>query len=203
MIRRAFLLAISAGLLLYAAGSAPCPDDYPPASFEAASEELMDWIDEHFTEVGIPFPPERNALTRLGLTRQSDGSYLRPGSLIRRGGRRYPWHRGLWKVEFPGDGIVVYHLLVKEPERLEAIRAFNTVNDAVGGLFGDYDDEAYEMRMLPEDPRIRIHGHFFTLNARIYGLHDDATDLNRTVEDFIFTRYDTLIDTYRQCRKRP
>ena len=198
MIRRVFLPVISAGILLYG-GMPICPDDYAPASFEEASDELTDLIDEYFTDAGIPFPPPKERLRSLGLVPKGGGIYLRPGSLIRRGRNIYPFAPGIWKVEFPGDGIEIVHLLIREPQRLTEAEAFNTYNDRVGGLFADYDDQAYGLRMLPEDVRQHSQGRYFTLNVRIYGVADDATDLNRTVADLIFTDYGRMVQRYRQC----
>jgi len=201
MIRRLLPVLVSTIFLLQ--GGAPvCPDDYAPASFEEASDALNDLIDEYFIDAGIPFPPPKTALRSLGLHPLGTGVYQRPGSLIRRGRSRYPFHPGLWRVEFPGDGIEVFHLLIREPERLTETEAFNTYNDLVGGLYADYDNRAYELRMLPEELRQRSHGRYFTLTIRIYGVVDDATDLNRTVADLIFTDYGRMVERYRQCRRQ-
>ncbi len=202
MILRVFLPAISALALLFGAQNTTCPDDYSPSTFEEAPDELIDWIDEHFTQAKIPFPPKRSDLTRLGLSLQDNGSYIRADSILHSKFGQYPLKSGLWRVEFPGSGIVIFHLLIIEPEPLGEIRAFNTINDALGGIFNDYDDEAYKMRMLPEDRRFRIGERFFTINVHIYGVNNDASALKRTVEDFIFTSYDSLIQKMRRCMER-
>jgi len=57
--------------------------------------------------------------------------------------------------------------------------------------------------MLPEDVRQKINGRYIALNVRIYGVIGDATELNTTVTDYIFTDYGTMVERYRECRKKP
>ena len=202
MIRRAFLPVISA-LLLQAGGSANCPDDYTPASFEEASDELVDFVDEYFIDAKLPFLPGKRELKQLGLLPIKAGLYQLPDAMTKSGRGMYPSRAGIWRVEFPGDGIEIVHLLVREPRQLAESEAFNRTNDAVGGLFADYDNGAYILRMLPEDVRQKINGRYVALNVHIYGVIGDATELNTTVTDFIFTDYGTMVERYRECRKKP
>ncbi|ADV46610.1 hypothetical protein [Nitratifractor salsuginis] len=202
MIRRAFLPVISA-LLLQAGGRGECPDDYTPASFEEASDELLDFVDEYFTDAKLPFLPSKSDLKRLGLVRIKPGLYQRPDAMIQSGRRRYPYRSGIWRVEFPGEGITIVHLLLKEPRQLSESEAFNTINDSVGDLFADYDNRAYILRMLPEDVRQKVGDKYITLNVHVYGVRDDATELNTTVADYILTDYSKLVGKYLECVKKP
>jgi len=209
MIRRAFQPAISLLLLLglfplLSASPAPkvlCHDSYSAASFEAADDDLQEFIDEYFHDAKIPFFPGQKQLKKLGLLPKGKGVYQKPYVLQKAGGhRRYPVTPGLWRVVDLGGGVWEDHLLIREPQRLAETQAFNTYNDLLGEPFADYDDQAYIMLLQPEDVRRRFEGHFFTINVHIYGLRDDATALPRTVSDVILTDYTAWVEQNRQCQ---
>jgi len=199
MIRKAFLPAISALTLLLAAPQRPCPDDYAPASFEEAEDELAELLEEYFTDTNLSLPPTTAQEARLGLRPAGPGLLEIPGSTIRSGPRRYPIRPGLWRIESPGGALRILHLLIAEPQRLTENEAFNTFNDRLGDLFADYDNPAYGMILLPEELRRRWRGHYLGIGVRIYGLADDATGLPRTVGDVILTDYTAWVRRYRQC----
>ena len=200
MIPRVFLPVISAALLL-AAPQAPCPDDYTPASFETAEDELTELLDEYFTDANISLPPTPSQQVRLGLRPVAPGLLEIPDGTTRSGPRRYPIRPGLWRIENPGGGIHIIHLLLKEPRQLAETEAFNTYNDLLGDLFADYDNPAYEMIMLPEEVRRRWRGHYLGIGVRLYGIRGDATGLGTTVADLILTDYTSLVNLYRHCRE--
>ena len=216
MIRRAFRPAISGLILLGWLGihsmavASPrvvsCHDDYTAESFEAAGEELGSFIDEYFTDVNISFPPQKNQFKALHLVQQGEGIYLRPDATRQAGGkRRYPVRPGIWKVIDFGAGVWEIHVLVREPQKLSETEAFNTDNDLLGEPFADYDNAAYGMTLQPEDIRRRYRNRFFTLNARVYGVRGDATQLDRTLTDVVLTDYTDWVKRNRWCQhhRRP
>ncbi len=184
-----------------------CHDSYSAASFEAANDDLQEFIDEYFHDAKIPFFPGEKQLKDLGLVPKGKGLYQKSHALKTAGGhRRYPVTPGLWKAVDLGGGVWEYHLLICEPQRLAETEAFNTDNDLLGEPFADYDDQAYIMLLQPEDVRRRFEGHFFTINAHIYGLRDDATTLPFTVSDIILTDYTAWVEQNRRClaqRQKP
>ncbi len=196
--RRRFVLGLF--LLIGMRGNAAsiCPDDYPPRSFPEAEDELASFLDEYFPEAGLSLPPTPNQLRRHGLRPVSDGWAL-PDALHRVGKRSYPLHPGLWRVSYPGRGLVVLHILVRDPASLSESEAFNTYNDLLGDLFADYDDPAYGMTLLPEGVRRRWRGRYLGITVRIYGVRDDATGLKRSVGDVILTDYSPWVHRYLDC----
>ncbi len=195
--RRLFLLCLAyVGVRGYTAPV--CPDDYPPRSFPEAEDELASFLDEYFSEAGLSLPPTQDQLRRHGLRPVSDGWEL-PDALHRVGKRSYPVHPGLWRVAYPGEGLSVLHILLREPAPLSENEAFNTYNDLLGELFADYDDPAYGMILLPEEVRRRWRGHYLGISVRIYGVRDDATGLKTSVGDVILTDYSPWVHRYLDC----
>ncbi len=184
-----------------------CHDSYSAASFETANDDLQEFIDEYFHDASIPLFPSKPQLKHLGLIARGNGVYQKPHALKTAGGhRRYPVTPGLWKAVDLGGGVWTYHLLIREPQQLAETQAFNTDNDLLGEPFADYDDRAYIMLLQPEDVRRRFAGRFFTINAHVFGLRDDATALPFTVSDIILTDYTTWVEQNRRCqaqRERP
>ena len=198
MILRAFLPVISSLLLLH--GSSVCPDDYAPNSFEEAGDETKDLIDEYFTQKNIPFLPRMADIKKLKLSPSGKNFYIYPGSLLKSGRRFYPFKTGIWKIETPSSEITVTHLLVKEYYPLAETEAFNNYNELLGDGFADYDNRAYVMQMKPDEIRMHFKNRYFGLSVNIYGVQDDATELNTTVADIIFTDYSIWVEKYKKCK---
>ncbi|WP_456391899.1 hypothetical protein [Nitratifractor sp.] len=196
------LIVILMGYLRPLSASLPCPDDYTPSSFEEAGEGLDDLLEAYLRDANLTLPPAPSQLRRLGLRRISSGEWQRPGTLLRKGRGRYPYRPGLWRVEAPPGGIVTLHLLLREPNRLPQTEAFNHVNDLLDDAFGDYDDEAYGMRLLPEEIRRRWRGRYLGIGAVIYGVLGDATELDRTITEIILRDYTPWVEQYEQCGKK-
>ena len=195
-IRLLFLTVLIAGLR---AGN--CPDDYTPASFEAASDELSDFLDEYFTDTNLSLPPTDPQRRRLGLRQDSDGGWTVPGSLRRIGRRSYPVHPGIWRVEEPGGGLSVIHVLLKEPAPLAETEAFNSINDLLGDPYADYDNPAYGMILQPEEIRRLWRDRYLGIGVRVYGVSDDATGLESTYTDIILTDYTPWVERAMHCKE--
>ncbi len=211
MTLRVFLLVISGMILIWSASVADeikpakaiCHDDYLASSFEEADYDLADFLDEYFVDAGIPFLPTQKEASGMGLKDMDGRIYLRPGVYRTGGGKRkYPYKPGVWKITDLGNGVMEIHLLISEAQQMTEAQAFNTYNDLLGEAFADYDNQAYEMTMLPEDIRRSYKGRYFTLNLHIYGLRNDATALNHTVADVILTDYTRWVKENEECRKK-
>jgi len=200
MIPRAFLPAISLAVLLLHGGEAICPDDYPPASFEAAGDALTEFLDEYFTDRNLSFPPDP-ADRRLHLKKIAPTAWELPESKRRSGRRSYPLHPGIWRIDRPGEGLSTVHLLLKEPAALAEQQAFNTYNELLGDAFADYDNRAYVMILQPEEVRRSWRGRYLGLGVRIYGVADDATGLTTTYADILLTDYTPWVRRYRRCKE--
>ncbi len=211
MIPKAFRPVINAVAILslsyvaYGSSQEPpkCHSDYRAESFEEADYDLADFLDEYFTDANIPFLPQKNDVSRLGLSALGKGTYVLSGAYIKGGGdRRYPSKAGIWRIDDLDNGIVRTHMLLKEPQKLTEAQAFNTYNDILGEPFADYDDGAYGMTMLPEDVRRSYKGKYFTINVLLYGLQGDATKLSKTVADIILTDYTQWVQENKKCKQK-
>ena len=204
MIRRAFqpvtrlLLAV---LIPMGSFVAFCPDDYTPRSYEAASDELSDFLEEYFTEANLTLPPTPKERRRLGLQELKPGLWLHPQARKRSGRESYPFRPGIWKIEEPGGGRTIVHLLLREPSRLSENEAFNILNDRLGDPFADYDNPAYGMILLPEGVRRHWGDRFLEISAQIYGVYLDATGLDRTVIDVILTDDTPWVRKAQACKE--
>ncbi len=205
MTRRVFRRAISLVIVPFfsiAARMPTCHDDYTAATFAPADEAFTEFVDEYFTAAHIPFLPSIASLETMGLRKQDATTYLRPDALRVAGNKRsYPVRPGLWQVRNWGTGVREYHLLIREPDRLSEVQAFNAYNDLLGEPFADYDAAAYAMTMLPEDVRVSCCGRYVTFNVRLYGIRGDATGLKYTVADIIVSDYTEWVRQNRQCEQ--
>jgi len=174
MTPRAFLPAISLTLLL----GAGCPDDFAPESFEECNEELQELISAEL------YGPSAGMLHR------------------HRSDETIPDKPGLWRLDRARE-LPVAHIALLEPERLPEVRAFNTYNDLFGGLWNDYDAQAYEMTLMPEDVRVACAGRYWGVSLKIYGTQEDALDRERTAADLILIDYTPFVEKYRRCKEQP
>jgi len=201
VIRRIFLPAISLSLLLLAREH--CPDHYNPKWFEEPSDELILLIEEYFEDRNISFLPSVEEIQQLGLKPLGSGVWQLPKSTKAYHDLRFPIRPGLWRYEEAKGGISTTHLLIQEHTRLSEIEAINVYNGLLGAYWNDYDVDGYEMRLKPEDSRIRYKTHYFELNVKLYGLKNDATALERTYTDILFRDYTRQVAAFIECKEQP
>jgi len=200
VIRQIFLLVISLSLGLWAAPQ--CPDHYNPQWFEESSDELTLVIEEYFLDRNISFLPTKVQMQKIGLKEKGAHRLELPDATVHYNELAFPVRTGIWRYDSAKGGITTTHLLLKEPAKLSEIEAINTYNDLLGAYWGDYDVTGYEMRLLPEDSRIRYNDRYFELNVRIYGLKNDATPLPTTYADITFRDYSRQVEAYIQCKEK-
>lgn len=201
MIRLIFLLAISLAALL--AKESKCPDHYNPSWFEEPSDELVLLLEEYFDDKNIPFLPKKKEIQKLGLKDTLDYRVMElPHSTKPFKEMRYPVTEGIWRYEIYDRGITTTHLLLKEHIRYSELDAINLYNGLMGSYWNDYRVTGYEMTLQPEDTRVRYKDTYFEFNIKIYGLKNDATNLDVTHTDIIFRDYTKQVNKFIKCKEQ-
>ena len=194
MIQRIFLLAISLTLLY--GGGGVCHDDYTPDSFESASDEFAELVDEYIESKGLSISPNEKLLKSRGFIREHH-SWILPNC-----SNKKIRCSGVWRVDVVSDSIIKLYISIPFVEKLSQIDAFNRLNGRVGDIFADFDDGAYEMIMKPEDMRVRYRDRYFEVNGYIYGVDGDDTGLSKTVADIVLTDYTRWVEDNMECNNR-
>ena len=187
MIQKLFLLAISIGI-----GFANCHDDFTPSSFEESSDSLIDFIQEQFLDKNISFFPTQKEIAKL---------QLKPTYTVTKRGK-FPNRSGIFSVEQLDKNLTKIHILLKEPNLLGEMQAFNNYNDILGGLFYDYTIDAIKMEFKPYEARAYYKKSYFGISVTIYGIQDDATALMHTRADIAITNYSPWVKANIKCKGR-
>ena len=190
MIQKLFLLVISLSISF-----ANCHDDFTPSSFEESSDSLIEFIQEQFLDKNISFFPTQKEIEKL---------HLKAEYKVTKSGK-FPNKSGIYKIEQLTENLSKIRILLKEPDLLGEMQAFNNYNDTLGGLFYDYNIDAIKMELKPYEARAYyqnrdLKNSYFGVSITIYGIKDDATGLKNTRADIAITNYTPWVKANIKCK---
>jgi len=71
----------------------------------------------------------------------------------------------------------------------------------VGGYWRDWNEDAYEMVLIPEQTLFKYNKSYFSLQIVIEGVVGDATTLKGTIVKYNFYNYTKQVNEHIQCKK--
>jgi len=75
------------------------------------------------------------------------------------------------------------------------------ISEGSGGFWNDWIEDAYEMKMTPEQVLFEFKNSYFSLEVYIYGVIGDATKLQATKVIYKFFNYTHEVKKYINCKK--
>lgn len=174
--------------------SEECSPYFNPEKFYETPELLNNLIDENFphgifANHNFQYPIEKN------------NEILKKDSFVELGDYIYPKKDGFWKYKKIDNKISEVNLARAEIYKFDNIDVANTINDSFQNFWLDYIENAYEMRLTPEQTLFRYNNVYFTMSVFIYGVKGDSTPLKGTVVNFLLKDYTKEVNTYIKCMK--
>ena len=171
-----------------------CSPYFNPEKFYETPELLNNLIDKNFphgifANHNFQYPIEKN------------NEILKKDSFVELGDYIYPKKDGFWKYKKIDNKISEVNLARAEIYKFDNIDVANTINDSFQNFWLDYIENAYEMRLTPEQTLFRYNNVYFTMSVFIYGVKGDSTPLKGTVVNFLLKDYTKEVNTYIKCMK--
>lgn len=174
--------------------SSDCSPYFNPEKFYEAPEALVELLDENFPN-GL-FSDK--AFTQ---SEKKDSYFLKKDSYLEFGDYIYPIKNGFWKYKLENEKISEVSIAMVEIYRSSDIQMAENVNNDYDNFWNDFNQDAYEMKLTPEQTLFRYNDAYFTMSVFIYGTNGDSTPLKGTVVNFWLKDYTQQVNTYKECIK--
>lgn len=76
------------------------------------------------------------------------------------------------------------------------------INDNFGGLWYDWIEDGYEMKLTPEQTLFHYKDSYLSMEVFIYGVKGDATKRTTTQVKYIFYNYTNEVEEHIKCKKK-
>lgn len=174
--------------------SKECSPYFNPDKFYKTPELLNNLLDENFPNGIFINQDFKHSIKK-------NNEVLKKNSFVEFGDYIYPKEDGFWKYKKIDDKISEVNLARAEIYKFDDIDIANTINDNFQNFWLDYIENAYEMRLTPEQTLFRYNDVYFTMSVFIYGVKGDSTPLKGTVVNFLLKDYTKEVNTYIKCMK--
>ena len=193
--------------LLFAATtlfSRKCADQYDNEAFLDAPMRVGDILDNGLK--GLPLFGNEKAYEKLGfkiVVINRKKYYIKPNSYKKFRDYIYPIKSGLWRYHVDKMGFVDEFDIADAYDYKDKVESVaNEINSDFEGLWSGWGGDDYALKLLPEDAQIRYDKFYLSLNVYLYGVEEDATELNKTVIDYQFLNYTNEVNQFIQCKNR-
>lgn len=174
--------------------SKECSPYFNPDKFYKTPELLNNILDENFPNGIFINQDFKHSIKK-------NNEVLKKNSFVELGDYIYPKKDGFWKYKKINNKISEVNLARAEIYKFDDIDIANTINDNFQNFWFDYIENAYEMRLTPEQTLFRYNDVYFTMSVFIYGVKGDSTPLKGTVVNFLLKDYTKEVNTYIKCMK--
>ncbi len=184
--------------------SKECADQYNNEAFLDAPMRVGDILDEGLK--GLSLFGSAKLYKKLGfkiVKIDKEEYYIKPNSYKKLGDYIYPIKSGLWKYHIDKNGFVdefdiadVYSY----KDRVESVAS--EINSDFEGLWSKWGGDDYALKLLPEDAQLRYGSFYLSLNVYLYGVKEDATNLDKTVVNYHFLNYTDEVNRYIKCKNK-
>ncbi len=198
--RVVFILLIGISTLF----SKECADQYSDKSFLDAPSRLGDIIDEGVK--GLALFADGKIYKKLGFKKiKIDGKnwYIKANSFIKQRDYIYPKVSGLWRYHIDKNGFVDEFDIAEVYSYKDGVESVaNEINSDFEGLWRSWGGDDYALKLLPEDAQLRYGSFYLGLNVYLYGVKEDATNLDKTVINYHFLNYTDEVNRYIKCKNK-
>lgn len=172
-----------------------CSPYYNPQKFYEAPEGLVELLEENFPN-GIFTPKSFKEQEE-----KEKNIFVKKDSYEKFKDYLFPIKRGLWKYKLEENKVSEVSFAKVEIYRFSDMDIAQTVNDDLDNFWNDFNQDAYEMQLTPEQTLFRYNDTYFTMSVFIHGTKGDATPLKGTVVNFWLKDYTKEVNTHIECSK--
>lgn len=175
----------------------PCASYFNPNKFYEAPLYLQELIDENLKDNS--FFGDKKDYKSLNFKNIEDNLYI--NEFIKQGEYKYPKKSGLFSYKIKDKKIDEFEIAIVNLYKYSDIEIAEEINNDFEGFWNDWNEDAYEMSLIPQEVLFKYKDKYFTLSVFIYGVKKDATKLKGTSIKFWFKDYTKQVNKHIQCLK--
>ncbi len=186
-------------LLTYNLYSNECSPYFNPDMFYEAPEYLNELIYENIEEKGLVLFGSSKSYTKLDF-KQNDNSFI--NKHIQLNQYKYPTENGLYDYKIRNKFVDELSIAKIELYKYSDLEIANEINYNFEEFWSDWIEDAYEMKLVPEQVLFKYKDKYFTFSVFIYGVKNDGTNLKCTSIKYWFKDYSKEVKIYKECIRK-
>jgi hypothetical protein len=193
MIKKGLLLS---SLLISSLYSNECSPYFNPDKFYEVPEYLEELIVENIEDKNLVLFGDFKFYEKLKFEKNKD---LFINKYISLNEYKYPVNSGLFEYSLKENKVDEMSIAKVEIYKYGDLEIADEINDNLEEFWSDWIEDAYEMKLLPEQVLFNYQDIYFTFSVFIYGVKNDGTNLKGTSVKYWFKNYTKEVNEYKEC----
>ena len=174
-----------------------CSPYFNPNRFYEAPEQLGELIDERLNTLEL-FASSKSYEV-LKFKKINDTYY---NNFIKLGQYKYPKLNGIFSYKIKDNKIDEITLSTVNIYKYTEDQIANEINNDFEGYWADWNENAYEMQLKPEQTLFFYDNKYFSFSIYIYGVKGDTTKLKGTSINYWMKDYTKEVNEYIRCSSK-
>jgi len=178
-----------------------CSPYYNPNKFYEAPEYLATLIEENIENLGLTLFDKTAAYEKLSFKKEKN-TYTKKESYIQLKEYQYPNKTQFWKYKSNNNVVDEINISHTEYYRFADLEIANEINENFEQFWSDWIEDGYSMQLVPEQVLFQYKDYYFSFSVFIYGIKNDATQLEKTVVNYWFKNFTPQVNEHIECMKK-
>lgn len=178
-----------------------CSPYYNPNKFYEAPEYLATLIEENIEQHGLTLFGKAKSYEKLNFEK-AETLYIKKDSFTQLKEYKYPNKTQLWKYKIKDNSVDEINISRAEYYRFADLEIANEINENFEQFWSDWIEDGYSMQLVPEQVLFQYKQHYFSFSVFIYGIKNDATQLENTVVNYWFKNFTPQVNEHIECMKK-
>lgn len=175
-----------------------CSSYYNPDRFFHSPIYLENLIKENIEIYDIELFDKKIKYEKLYFIRKKN-LFIKNNSYLQQKDYIYPIKSGLWKYSIRNGKINEINISRSEIYRYSQEEIANDLNDSFEEFWTDWNEDAYEMQLIPNRTLFKYKNKYFAFSVFIYGVIGDSTKLKGTKINYLFKDFTKEVNIYKNC----
>lgn len=190
-----FLLLYYSFIPLSIIANSKCSSYYNPSKYYDIPQYFQDYLDENLNNLELFGSAESYRV--LNFKRQKN-LYL--NEYIKLEDYLFPKNNGIFSYKIVENKVDEISFANINLYKLSAFEIANEINNDFEGFWSDWEENAYEMILVPQQVLFKYKNKYFSFSVFIYGVKGDATNLNGTIIKYSLKDYTKYVNEYNRCK---
>lgn len=184
-------------ILTTALAANDCSSYYNPNKFYDAPEYLAEYIDENLK--GLELFGNKENYSKLNFNKHNN-NYT--NEFIKLNDYIYPKKSGLFSYKVKDTKVDELSISTVNLYKYTDTEIANEINDDFEGFWSDWNEDGYEMQLVPEQVLFTYKEKYFSFSVFIYGVKGDTSRLKGTSIKYWFKDYTKEVNEYITCNNK-